>query len=344
MRNFFNLNLTVNIPTDVIAGKGQPRNALGKSSFAMPSTSLPTSRSFLTQLLNSLSSLPQHVDVDTTSSNPLSSVPNAAKKQLLSLQVLFPNEFVPALDLLDRRLVTRFRLPGAHPRESEAAAESQRPPPPPHAEDARNLADSVAQPSNDHTAAFAQQNGSHVEQSVANASPSHIAVSNVPCAPPSPQSEDQIMSDITTADNQPAIHPHNQYNTVYYVRSAQHRTSRFTTSFDTTTSYQVRLHAWNCSCPAFAFAAFPALHPEPSIAAYEAGEDDGRWVDDNTTSEIKCEWSFGGVSLGNGMPPVCKHLLACVLADKCSGIFGAFVEERHVSVDEAAGWAAGWGD
>jgi hypothetical protein len=45
---------------------------------------------------------------------------------------------------------------------------------------------------------------------------------------------------------------------VYYVRSAQRRTSRYGTSVDATSSYEVRLRAWNCSCPAFAFAAFPA--------------------------------------------------------------------------------------
>ena len=56
------------------------------------------------------------------------------------------------------------------------------------------------------------------------------------------------------------------------------------------------------------------------------------------------EWIFGGISLGDGMPPVCKHLLACVLAERCKGLFGGFVEERDVSVEEAAGWAAGWGD
>ena len=55
-------------------------------------------------------------------------------------------------------------------------------------------------------------------------------------------------------------------------------------------------------------------------------------------------WNFGGLSLGEGMPPVCKHLLACVLAEQCGSLFGSCVEERRVSVETAAGWAAGWGD
>jgi hypothetical protein len=59
--------------------------------------------------------------------------------------------------------------------------------------------------------------------------------------------------------------------------------------------------------------------------------------------EEKEKWVFGGVSLGAEMPPVCKHLLACVLAEKCKGVFGECVEERKVGVELAAGWAAGWG-
>jgi hypothetical protein len=53
-------------------------------------------------------------------------------------------------------------------------------------------------------------------------------------------------------------------------------------------------------------------------------------------------WRFGGLTLGNHMS-VCKHLLACVLVEHCS-LFVGFVDEREVSVEELAGWAAGWGD
>lgn len=63
-----------------------------------------------------------------------------------------------------------------------------------------------------------------------------------------------------------------------------------------------------------------------------------------TGEKVEASWVFGGVSLGNGMPPVCKHLLACVLVKRCKGLFGACVEERDVGIEEAAGWAAGWGD
>jgi hypothetical protein len=43
------------------------------------------------------------------------------------------------------------------------------------------------------------------------------------------------------------------------------------------------------------------------------------------------------------MPPVCKHILACVLVEHC-GLFAGFLENKGISVEEAAGWAAGFGD
>lgn len=56
----------------------------------------------------------------------------------------------------------------------------------------------------------------------------------------------------------------------------------------------------------------------------------------------KAGWRFGGLTLG-GDRPVCKHLLACVLVEHCKP-FESFVDEREVSIEELAGWAAGWGD
>jgi hypothetical protein len=85
-------------PADVIFLK----HAINGATTAM---SLPTSRRFITRLFNSLSSISTDAEAGV---NPLSAVPETAKKQLLSLQVLFPNEFLPALDLLDRKLVTRL--------------------------------------------------------------------------------------------------------------------------------------------------------------------------------------------------------------------------------------------
>jgi hypothetical protein len=119
----------------------------------------------------------------------------------------------------------------------------------------------------------------------------------------------------------------------------------------------VRLKAWNCSCPAFAFAALP-------VDAAENGNRDGGFAEDedddvgyglsgnrsNATTatathdgEDEIAWlGFGGLTRGKDVP-VCKHLLACVVAERCQG-FEQLVEEKEVGVEEVAGWAAGWGD
>jgi hypothetical protein len=131
----------------------------------------------------------------------------------------------------------------------------------------------------------------------------------------------------------------------YYVRTSQqaksssrssrsHHATTAASSVQGTTSYEVRLTAWNCSCPAFAFAAFP-----PDLASEDSSGREGTG-DEGANGEIG--WRFGGLTRGDGVP-ACKHLLACVIAEHCGG-FEGLVEEKEVSVGEVAGWAAGWGD
>lgn len=259
----------------------------------MSTSTLPSHRAFVTQLLNSIPSL-QRRDVSAESS-PLSNAPEAMKKQLLSLQVLFPNEFLPALDLLDRNLITRFLI--------------------------------------------------GVEESPTASNPSSDTTHNAATSAPDAQPQD---SDVTTSNIGPRP-PRPTADTVHYVRSAQQRSSRFSTSYDSTITYEVRLGAWNCTCPAFAFAAFPAVHPDPALPAFTPRSMSSTIVnlrDEDADAEKRegVDWVFGGVSLGEDMPPVCKHLLACVLVERCKGVFGECVEEKRVSVETAAGWAAGWGD
>jgi hypothetical protein len=285
----------------------------------MPSATLPTSRHFVTQLLNSLPLERVH----TTESNPLSAVPEAAKKQLLSLQVLFPNEFLPALDLLDRRLVTRLRIGDdqEHQEQSKTEAVGQE-------------AGEVL-PANE---LIGEEVGSGMT------SPTLVPADELTTTRQVAPSitEDQIMTDTVVTSLYDATL--NTQDTIYYVRSAQQRSSRYSTSYDTTTSYEVRLCAWNCSCPAFAFAAYPAVYPEPDVSRYDPLEEQTHARLGNKDSKLDRERVFGGISLGESIPPVCKHLLACVLAERVSGLFGGFIEDRMISVEEAAGWAAGWGD
>lgn len=273
--------------------------------------SLPTTRKFITQLLESLPAVKNCLAIGAgagENSNPLSGVPESAKNQLLALQVLFPNEFLPALDLLDRGLVTRLRVNGGeggvpnHERRTGAGAEE---------EGRRDGEDTGSRDVN-------MQDASESAMEQTYAQPEH--------------SPTDVSSHTAQSPSEPAT---------YYVRSAQQRSSRYSSSYDTTTSYEVRLLAWNCSCPAFAFAAFPAVHPEPIVPVYDPHD----YITDEEAEEGTAKaWMFGGASLGDAIPPVCKHLLACVLVEKCAGLFGGYVEERVVSVEEAAGWAAGWGD
>lgn len=124
-------------------------------------------------------------------------------------------------------------------------------------------------------------------------------------------------------------------HSAYYVQSAQQQSSKGSSRFrsatsDSTTHYEVRLDAWSCSCPAFTFSAFKA-DPQTTLNTLGTNID---------TSNFG--WLFGGLTRGTDMP-ICKHLLACVLVEHCS-LFSHLVEEREISVEEAAGWAAGWGD
>lgn len=262
----------------------------------MSTSTLPSHRAFVTRLLDSIPSLQQHNS--TVESNPLSNVPEAVKKQLLSLQVLFPNEFLPALDLLDRRLVTRFLIGVEEPPSTSS-------------------------------------NPSKIAHNAATSARDMQSTDNEP--------PNAMINDIISQSSEPIV------DTVHYVRSAQQRSSRFSTSYDSTVTYEVRLRAWNCTCPAFAFAAFPAVHPGSPLPVLtprpkSSGKRDLHDEDGDAEMRRAVECMFGGVSLGEDMPPVCKHLLACVLAEKCRSVFGEYMEQKRVSMETAAGWAAGWGD
>ncbi|KAM7194105.1 hypothetical protein V8F33_007432 [Rhypophila sp. PSN 637] len=54
-------------------------------------------------------------------------------------------------------------------------------------------------------------------------------------------------------------------------------------------------------------------------------------------------WTFGGLTLeqrGGDCPPLCKHLLACLLAERWNDALGQYVVERQVSKQEMAGIVA----
>lgn len=248
-------------------------------------TNILSPRQLTTKLVDSLPRSP-----DPSIGNPLHNAPES-KQHLLSLHVLFPNELLPALDLLDRGLVTRMYVGSeehdTQPDETQGqSATSARPP---------------------------EQSERHCSEAT----------------------DEHVKDDLSDS--------HNTYKGIgtYHVRSAQQNSSRVGPSryrnaaYEHTPYYEVRLNAWSCSCPAFAFSAFPA-------SLQDSQTDEQGFATQRPSRVGHSGWIFGGLTLGQGMP-VCKHLLACVLIEH-SKMFSHCVQERSVSREEMAGWAAGWGD
>ena len=233
-------------------------------------------RRFLTNILATLSSLPAPSSPTALPTNPLTdpSAPAELKSLLLTLHALFPHELLPALDLLDRRLLTRL-----------------------------------------------------VPRTAATTDPAGAGD-----APTATGDRDAAVYYVQSAALAPGIDAAAERG--FRGRGRPRRGDAEPTAPGR--RYEVRLRAWNCSCPAFTFAAFGGGARGPAGEGVgEAGGEGREW-----------EWawgedgSFGGLRRG-GEAPMCKHLMACVLAERC-GVFGGFVEGRVVGWDEMAGWAAGW--
>lgn len=197
------------------------------------------SRQFVSSLVSAISSTP----IGLQSANPLREVSPEARNIFLTLYALFEKELLPALDLLDRGLVTRLKTANELPDRDDLGR----------------------------------------------------------CT-----------------------------STLLLVRSAQQHNTR-NQAYEHVNYYEVRLDAWSCSCPAFTFSAFPASKQSSEPPSSQST---------STANETGC--LIGGLSRGIDIP-MCKHLLAGVLVERCE-MFAHFIDEREVSVEEIAGWAAGWGD
>ncbi|MCJ1338136.1 hypothetical protein MMC09_003421 [Bachmanniomyces sp. S44760] len=265
----------------------------------MTSRNLPSVRSFLTSLFDALHNIADHSRTGSPilGSNPLPSASPRTKKLFLTLHCIFPDELLPALDLLDRGLVMKLSLTGRHEPE---------------------LGDG-----NGDTVDIGQDGDG-----------------------------DGALKGLAKDD-------------VYYVQSSSSSSSHSRTRGGSMTSkpfitggtrYEVRLRAWNCTCPAFTFSMVNYLEAlevggagvdfDLSQLDADIGGKDMEFHDDDEHvrgDERALKWTFGGLMIGRGAMPVCKHLLACVLIEKCSWFTGP-VDERKVSTNELAGWAAGWGD
>ncbi|KAE9990846.1 hypothetical protein EG327_000839 [Venturia inaequalis] len=264
-----------------------------------PSPTIPSPRDLLTNIFSPLP-LPQQQEP----SGPLSP---SFKPTLLTLHILFPNELLPALDLLDRNLITKFIL------QTPQSTTTTDPTPP-------------------------ETTGKDHESPLPSPKP-HDPQS------PSPQSSQETPARKTKTP-------------LYYVTSSQSQTQtpsnprHAAPETQPPPHYEVRPKAWNCSCPAFAFSAFPATPPSPTSSSSPPSPElsphrsvfparKSPSVSDDEGEEEEESWGFGGLSVGAEIA-MCKHLLACIMVERWKG-FGENVEERGVSVEELAGWGAGWG-
>ncbi|OLL26728.1 hypothetical protein NEOLI_001332 [Neolecta irregularis DAH-3] len=92
---------------------------------------------------------------------------------------------------------------------------------------------------------------------------------------------------------------------VYYVRSTQSNNG-----LSSRVAYEVRPDVWSCTCPGFVVSAYSL--------DYESCRNE----------------NWGGQIIGS--PPLCKHLLACILAERSGEAFKEKVKHSTVTMEELA--------
>ncbi|KAH7040591.1 uncharacterized protein B0I36DRAFT_12796 [Microdochium trichocladiopsis] len=337
-------------------------------------TTVPSPREFLTSVVNTLSAYNpaehqahpnqqhqrhHHHYADHPPSNPLKLIPNPHRALLSTLHVLYPSILLPALDLLDRRLVTRVVV-----------------------------ANSSSSNNNDSTNSDTK-NARPEEASLQRTRTFHLV-----------RSAQQQQQSTTTSRRRHHHHNHNTTLDSVSIAAALAGSGRGATTIPAAPApapasggkvYVVRLDAWNCSCAAFAFSAFPpeatSRFPQhqsgPGAAGSSAqtsllarlksegpGAGQARSDDHDLASRTRASdsgyeifpaashdehgihgdaaqtnrsWECGGFSI-DGLPgsgivnvPCCKHLLACLLGERWSSVLGEYVQERRVGREEGAG-------
>ncbi|KAL1840519.1 hypothetical protein VTJ49DRAFT_340 [Mycothermus thermophilus] len=314
-------------------------------------SSLPTSRALLTSLLQAIANIPllpasadkDAVDnsndtkvnekrgrnYDAEDNNPLRRVPPEYRHLLTTLHVLFPSMVLPALDLLERGCVVGIELAGNEAGETERRGGG----------DGRESRQGEAAWNEDHNGGEGRGDGGD--------------------------------NNTDNTNNQGAKQHRKETKPAFYlVQSSSKSTAMTTSSTNTTTTtpvagatttstsaktspggggYVVRTRAWHCSCAAFAFSSVAAATtPITTTTATtttteekhgEVGDEPPKRATTDTTS-----WSFGGLSLDGHHPgtgvPLCKHLLACVLAECWGAALGRYVVTRRVGREEMAGLGA----
>ncbi|UKZ62566.1 uncharacterized protein TrAtP1_003811 [Trichoderma atroviride] len=194
------------------------------------------------------------------------------RQQLLTLHVVFPSLLLPALDLLDRGLVSRLI---------------------------------VANP--------AQAAASH---------PSHV---------PQDSETEPVQGQLTDRDlvGQEATSFSKDQICMYSVQSAASATSRGRRRHipQASKSYAVHIDAWSCNCGSFALDAY-SNYDVTSITEQlqESGISSGGFGSLGMDAWLGLQEDF----------PCCKHLLACLLAEKWRGAPRGHVEDRYITKEELA--------
>lgn len=194
------------------------------------------------------------------------------RQQLLTLHVIFPSLLLPALDLLDRGLVTRLI---------------------------------VANPT--------QATTSHT---------SHV---------PQDNEAEPVHGQLTDRDlvGQEATNYSKDQICMYSVQSAASTASRGRRRHipQASKSYAVHLDAWSCNCGGFALDAY---------SNYDVTS-----INEQLQGSSISPGGFGSLGMDARLGlqedfPCCKHLLACLLAEKWRGVPRGHVEDRYITKEELA--------
>ncbi|KAK4111139.1 hypothetical protein N656DRAFT_780937 [Canariomyces notabilis] len=325
---------------------------------------LPTPRTLLTNLINAISNIPltpqQPSDSKPDQSrrrlihdpsppgNPLRHVSPSHRHLIITLHALFPGMVLPALDLLERGCVSRVVLKDR----------------PHHHAGGRATYDDHDENNDDgddeHDTPDAQNDGVRATEQtqvgtqgrkgrIKRKSPSFYLVTSSSSSSASTTTLSSPAGDSVTHHLNRGSRRLKKLAGEYH-HHHHHEGATAGTGTATGTGlrrYLVRLGAWNCTCAAFAFAAVQGGTP---LGEGEGGADAGM----GGGTETEMDWSFGGMAMdglgveggtaaaaapGGGVP-LCKHLLACMLAERWSAALGRYVVTRRVAREEMAGIVA----
>ncbi|UKZ46856.1 hypothetical protein TrVGV298_001067 [Trichoderma virens] len=194
------------------------------------------------------------------------------RRQLLTLHVIFPSLLLPALDLLDRGLVSRILVANKLQDAPEGAVPAE-----PSALDGGKKENTDEQP------------------------------------------EDYIPDSWQATDCKDQI-------CMYTVQSAASTTSRRKRHTSQATKvYAVHLDAWSCSCGGFALDAYSNYGVTNNGEKLQNSPPPG-WLGTLGLDRLASLEDF----------PCCKHLLACLLAEKWRKTAGSHVQDKYTTKEELA--------